>query len=120
MNNTKNDHYQSVNSKLNDILPDTRTLARIIDFFFIENCNPLIVHQLFLISNYYTYTDNDSGNREMENIIVRFLSEVNLDRRILKPKINATNIKVDYSGFNDMKIEDDEEDDVELDTCIDF
>ena len=56
----------------------------------------------------------------MENIIVRFLSEVNLDRRILKPKINATNIKVDYSGFNDMKIEDDEEDDVELDTCIDF
>ena len=114
LNNCKNEHYQLVNSKLNDTLPDTRTLSRIIEYFFVENCNPLILHQLFLISNYYTYTDNDSGNREMETIIVDFLKEINLDRKTLKPKnITNNNIKIEYSALKNSE-EDDEDEELDI------
>ena len=46
----------------------------------------------------------------MQNIIVQFLGEVNLDRKVLRPNLNA--FKLDLSGLKDVTIE---EDDQELD-----
>ena len=98
-----------MNNSLIDLLPDTRTLAKILEYFYIEKSSPLILHQLFLISNYFQYID-EIGNRDMQNIIVQFLSELNLDRKLLRPNLNT--VKLDLFGLNGNKIE---EDDQELD-----
>jgi hypothetical protein len=113
-NNGKNDHYTSVNNKLNDILPDTRTLAKIIEYFFVEKCSPLILHQLLLISNYFTYID-EVGNRDMQNVIIEFLSDVNLDRKALRSSLtNINKFKTEYSGMKDIKIDDEDEEEIDI------
>lgn len=102
MNNNKNEHYNSINLKLNDILPGSKTLAKIIEYFFIESCNPLILHQLLLISNYFSYID-ELGSRNMQTVIEMFLSDLNLDRKSLRPN-NKYIQNIDFSGIKNNKI----------------
>lgn len=104
-----------LNNKLNDILPDTRTLAKIIEFFFIERSSPLVLHQLFLIANYFSYID-EVGNRDMQNVVLEFLSDVNLDRKALRPSFKSgSKTKVEDSGMKDPRSYD--EDEEEFDIC---
>jgi hypothetical protein len=110
-NNSKKDHYQEVNAKLNDLLPDTRTLAKVIEHYFLEKLNPLMLHQLFLISNYFQYVD-EIGNRDMQNVIVQLLSETNLDRKSLRPKQN--NVNMSFSGLKDNVRFDEDEDELDI------
>jgi|LauGreDrversion4_2_1035121.scaffolds.fasta_scaffold387678_3 hypothetical protein len=113
LNNSKNEDYNSINSKLNDILPCSKTLAKIIEYFFIESCNPLILHQLLLISNYFSYID-ELGNRNMQTVIEMFLSDIDLDRKSLRPR-NDFIQNIDFTAIKNIKMIDNEKD--ENDPC---
>ncbi len=112
LNNSKNEEYNSINVKLNDILPSSKTLAKIIEYFFIESCNPLILHQLLLISNYFSYID-ELGNRNMQTVIEMFLSDVDLDRKNLRPRDDFIQ-NIDFSAIKNNKIVDKEKDENDL------
>jgi hypothetical protein len=112
LNNSKNEEYNSINVKLNDILPSSKTLAKIIEYFFIESSNPLILHQLLLISNYFSYID-ELGNRNMQTVIEMFLSDVDLDRKNLRPRDDFIQ-NIDFSAIKNNKIVDKEMDENDL------
>lgn len=70
---------QALKTQLYEMIPDSKTFSKIMNYFYKKEPNILILHQLFLIGLRLVYED-EIGNREMSSFIKLFVSDIDLHR----------------------------------------
>jgi hypothetical protein len=62
-----------------EYLPDNKTFSKIIHYFYKEDPNIMILHQLILIGLYLPYNE-EIGNQEMLKVLKKFIIDLDLDQ----------------------------------------
>lgn len=74
---------EGMKSSVIDTLPDGRTFSKILAHFYISSPNIFILHQLLLIAQFMPFQD-ELGNREMNEFIKQFISDLSLQTKKVK------------------------------------